>query len=71
MRGLEDAFAFFGGVPELLFDQMKAVIIDDGRARGGRLLDAEFVRFVGHCGFCIRARRPYRRTAPAMESARS
>ena len=32
MRGLEEAFAFFGGVPaELLFDQMKAVIIEDER----------------------------------------
>lgn len=33
MRGLESAFAFFGGVPaELLFAQMKAVVIDDRRA---------------------------------------
>jgi transposase len=57
MCGLEDAFAFFGGVPaELLFDQMKAVIIDDDRARGGRLLEnPEFVRFAAHCGFRIRA----------------
>jgi len=32
MRGLEEAFATFGGVPaELLFDQMKAVIIEDHR----------------------------------------
>ena len=62
MCGLEDAFAFFGGVPaELLFDQMKAVIIDDDRARGGRLLEnPEFVRFAAHCGFRIRACRPYR-----------
>jgi transposase len=62
MRGLEEAFAFFGGVPaEALFDQMKAVIIDDGRPTGGRLLEnAEFVRFAAHCGFRIRACRPYR-----------
>jgi transposase len=62
MRGLEEAFAFFGGVPaEALFDQMKAVIIDDERAIGGRLLEnAEFVRFAAHCGFRIRACRPYR-----------
>ena len=62
MHGLEEAFAFFGGVPaELLFDQMKAVIIDDGRAIGGRLLEnAEFVRFAAHWGFRIRACRPYR-----------
>jgi transposase len=62
MRGLEEAFAFFGGVPaELLFDQMKAVIIDDEREIGGRLLEnAEFARFAAHCGFRIRACRPYR-----------
>jgi transposase len=62
MRGLEEAFAFFGGVPaELLFDQMKAVIIDDAREIGGRLLEnAEFMRFAGHWGFRVRACRPYR-----------
>lgn len=62
MHGLEEAFAFFGGVPaELLFDQMKAVIIDDERTLGGRLLEnAEFVRFAAHWGFRIRACRPYR-----------
>jgi transposase len=62
MGGLEQAFGFFGGVPaELLFDQMKSVIINDKRASGGRLLEnAEFVRFAAHCGFRIRACRPYR-----------
>jgi transposase len=62
MHGLEEAFAFFGGVPaELLFDQMKAVIIDDERAGGGQLLEnPEFVRFAAHWGFRIRACRPYR-----------
>jgi transposase len=61
-RGLEGAFAFFGGVPsELLFDQMKAVIIEDEREVGGRLLEnPEFVRFAAHWGFRIRACRPYR-----------
>ena len=40
MAGLEEAFAVFGGVPaELLFDQMKAVVIDDERRNGGRLLE--------------------------------
>ena len=30
MRGLEAAFRYFGGVPmELLFDQLKAVIVED------------------------------------------
>jgi transposase len=62
MSGLEEAFAYFGGVPaELLFDQMKAVIIDDQRADGGKLLEnAEFLRFAAHWDFRIRACRPYR-----------
>ena len=62
MGGLEAAFGFFGGVPaELLFDQMKSVIIEDERGSGGKLLEnAEFVRFAAHWGFRIRACRPYR-----------
>lgn len=62
MHGLEHAFAAFGGVPvELLFDQLKAVIIDDERASGGKLLEnLEFARFAAHWGFRIRACRPYR-----------
>lgn len=62
MRGLEEAFGFFGGVPaELLFDQMKSVIIDDERDIGGKLLEnAEFLRFAAHWEFRIRACRPYR-----------
>jgi transposase len=62
IAGLEDAFAFFGGVPhELLFDQMKSVILEDQRPDGGKLLEnAEFLRFAAHWGFRIRACRPYR-----------
>lgn len=62
IRGLEEAFASFGGVPaELLFDQLKAVIIDDQRPEGGKLLEnAEFRRFAAHWNFRIRACRPYR-----------
>ena len=62
IRGLEEAFAYFGGVPrELLFDQMKAVILEDHRADGGKLLEnPEFLRFAAHWGFRIRACRPYR-----------
>jgi transposase len=62
MRGLEAAFAAAGGVPrELLFDQLKAVIQDDGRPWGGRVLEnPEFLRFAAHWGFRIRACRPYR-----------
>jgi hypothetical protein len=62
MTGLEDAFAFCGGVPrELLFDQLKAVILEDRRPAGGRVLEnPEFLRFAAHWGFRIRACRPYR-----------
>ena len=46
---------------ELLFDQLKAVIVDDERLAGGKLLEnAEFVRFAAHWDFRIRACRPYR-----------
>lgn len=62
ITGLEAAFAYFGGVPrELLFDQLKAVIVDDQRADGGKLLEnPEFLRFARHWSFRIRACRPYR-----------
>ncbi|MGA2765145.1 MAG: IS21 family transposase [Spirochaetia bacterium] len=60
--GLEQAFNFFGGVPhELLFDQMKAVIVDDERLNGGRLVEnAEFLRFANHWQFQAHACRAYR-----------
>jgi transposase len=60
--GLEEAFAFFGGVPrEILFDQMASVITRDLRSQGGRLVEnAEFLRFAAHWGFRVRACRPYR-----------
>ncbi len=48
MAGLEAAFAAFSGVPgELLFDQMRAVIVADERPGSGELLEknAEFLRF--------------------------
>ena len=62
LAGLEDAFAYLGGVPtELLFDQLKAVILEDARAEGGKILEnPEFLRFAHHWGFRIRACRPYR-----------
>ncbi len=51
--GLETAFERFGGVPkELLFDQMRAVVLSDRRVGGGQLvLNAEFLRFAAHWGF--------------------
>lgn len=62
MTGLEQAFAYFGGVPrELLFDQMRSVIVRDLRPDGGRLIEnAEFLRFCAHWDFRARACRPYR-----------
>ena len=62
IEGLESAFARFGGVPqELLFDQMRSVVISDGRTGGGGLvLNAEFLRFAAHWGFMPRSCRPYR-----------
>ena len=62
MRGLESSFAYFGGVPsELLFDQMKAVVIEDARHDDGILVEnTEFVRYAHHWNFKIRACRPYR-----------
>jgi transposase len=63
MAGLEEAFASFGGVPqEILFDQMKGVIIEDTRgAPQGKLLEnPEFLRYAAHWSFRVRACRPYR-----------
>lgn len=61
-EGLDEAFGYFGGVPrELLFDQMKAVVLSDRRSEGGRITEnAEFLRFAHHWGFRVRACRPYR-----------
>ena len=60
--GLESAFHAFGGVPrELLFDQMRAVVIGDDRlSKGALVMNAEFLRFAAHWDFRSRACRPYR-----------
>jgi transposase len=62
IRGLESAFEYFGGVPqELLFDQMRSVVLSDERLGGsGLIMNAEFARFSAHWGFRARACRPYR-----------
>ena len=62
MEALESGFDRFGGVPEeLLFDQMRAVVLSDDRAGGGGLvLNAEFLRFAAHWGFLPRSCRPCR-----------
>ena len=53
IEGLESAFGWLGGVPqELLFDQMRAVALSDGRVGGGELvLNADFLQFAAHWGF--------------------
>jgi hypothetical protein len=60
--GLEQAFGFFGGVPqEVLFDQMRSVIVEDRRSQGGAMVEnPDFVRFAHHWEFRVRACRPYR-----------
>ena len=62
IRGIEESFPYLGGVPvELLFDQMKAVVIADGRAGGGCVVaNPEFRGFSDHWGFRIRTCGPYR-----------
>ena len=62
VEALESAFEAFGGVPEeLLFDQMRAVVLSDDRAAGGGLvLNAEFLRFAAHWRFVPRSCRPNR-----------
>jgi transposase len=61
-EGLEQAFAFFGGVPrEILFDQMRAVVLADHRFEGGGLIEnPELNRFAHHWQFRPRACRAYR-----------
>lgn len=60
--GLEAAFHALGGAPaELLFDQMRAVVLRDLRLDGrGLTTNGEFRRFAAHWGFHIRVCRPYR-----------
>ena len=46
---------------ELLFDPMKAVVIEDGRYDDSALVEnPEFMRYAYHWNFRIRACRPYR-----------
>ena len=72
LAGLEQAFAFFGGVPrELLFDQMHSVITKDERLDGRRLVhNAEFLRFSAHWSFTPRACRPYRAKTKGLDLPR-
>ena len=73
-RAGERVRARFGGVPrELLFDQMRAVVLSDDRSASGELvLNAEFLRFAAHWGSCRACAGPYRGPRPrARWSGRS
>ncbi len=72
-EGLERAFARFGGVPTaLVFDQMRAVVLSDGRVGGGELvLNAECLRVAAPWGFHPRACRPYRAQTKGKVERRS
>jgi transposase len=58
----EHAFLAFGGVPrEVLYDNMKTVVVErDAYGRGRHRFHPGFVDFAGHCGFRPRLCRPYR-----------
>jgi transposase len=58
----EHAFLAFGGVPrEVLYDNMKTVVIErDAHGRGRHRFHAAFRDFAGHYGFRPRLCRPYR-----------
>src|SRR2546422_6469556 len=68
MLGLERAFAVFGGVPhEILFDQMKSVIVEDHRPTGGR--DRKSTRlnsshgYISYAVFCLKKKKKSRKTS--------
>jgi transposase len=58
----ERAFLAFGGVPhEVLYDNMKTVVVErDAYGRGRHRFHPGFADFAGHCGFRPRLCRPYR-----------
>lgn len=58
----EHAFLAFGGVPhEVLYDNMKTVVVERDAYGGGRhRFHPGFADFAGHCGFRPRLCRPYR-----------
>jgi hypothetical protein len=57
-----NAFEYFGGIPsEVLYDNMKTVILDRNKyGKGKHRFHPSFLDFAKHCGFNIRVCRPYR-----------
>ena len=61
MRCHEEAFAYFGGHSrEILYDNMKTIIVRPKAADTPALLNPEFASFAGYYGFDIRSCAPYR-----------
>jgi transposase len=62
IRCHEHAFAAFGGVPrEVLFDNMKTVVLErDAYGAGRHRFHPGFLDYAGHSGFLPRLCRPYR-----------
>lgn len=60
--GLREAFDYFGGVPEhVLFDNMKAVVIErDAYGEGRHRWNSELNNLAEACGFTAKLCRPYR-----------
>src|SRR2546422_1338483 len=59
--GLERAFAAFGGVPhEILFDQMKSVIVEDHRPtdRKSTRLNSSH-GYISYAVFCLKKKKAY------------
>ncbi|MBK1660853.1 IS21 family transposase [Paracraurococcus ruber] len=58
----EHAFLAFGGVPwEVLYDNMRTVVLERNRyGRGRHRFQPGFLDFAGHCGFRPRLCQPYR-----------
>ena len=64
IRGRDHAFEILRRVPvKALFDQMKAVIIDDPCSVGRKLQNVKFLRFAAHWGVQSRGCGPYRAKA--------
>jgi len=61
MRCHEEAFAYFGGHSrEILYDNMKTIIVRPKAADTPALLNPEFASFAGYYGFDVRSCAPYR-----------
>lgn len=67
----QNAFAYFGGYPrEILYDNMKQIVLDRGDSKETRTWNPLFADFAKHYGFTPRLCQPYRaRTKGKVESS--